>query len=200
MCTNDVLIETLQTRMSQRADAQKGIMKVIEKIVETIKGGSFEQQYKRDTRLLLQRHSQNSRILGDFPWLWAVRHSWELATDSVQVTDSKSFCLSVKISEEMKHHHQRIPELWAHLSKKINGRPLEWVEQVWGGEINKDILVTKPEITWDELLCAYHQRADFTTVHHVVVVQNTPDSIYVIRPQKPFKTFNDIWAWRSWCN
>lgn len=165
-----------------------------------IRGNPLEQQCKQDIRLSLQRYSQNSRILGDFPWLWAVRHSWELATDSVQVNDSKSFCLSVKIADEANYHYQRITELWVHLSKKINGRPLEWVEQVWGSEINKDILESKPKITFDGLLRTYHQRADFTTVHHAVVVQDNPDSILVIRPKKPFKTFNEIWAWISLCS
>lgn len=175
-------------------------MQVIERLIKKIRGSSLEQQCKQDVRLLLQRYNQNNRILGDFPWLWAIRRSWELATDSVQVTDSKSFSFSTKIADDMKHHHQRIPELWVHLSRKINGRPLEWVEQAWGGEINQDILLSEPEITWDKLLCTYRQRTDFTTVHHVVVVQDNPLIILVVRPQKPFKTFNDVWGWNSWCN
>lgn len=194
-----MLIETLQTRMSQRADAQKGSMNVIERIVGAIRGSPLEQQCRQDTRLLLQRYNQNTRILKEFPFLWAVCRSWELATDSMQVTDSKSFGLSAMISEEVKHRHQRIQELWVHLSRSVDGRPLEWVEQVWGGEINNSVLVTDPEITWDGLLRNYHRCADLVTVHHAVVVQRNPRSIYVIRPKTPFETFNDMWAWSSLC-
>src|ERR1035437_4256346 len=129
-------------------------MKTLDRLIEKIAGN-----------LLERRYAQNARILQEFPWMWAVRSSWELSTDLINVTDSMQFDLSSRIADDVKDHREIIIGLWAHGIRSINGRPLESVRKLWESQ-NSDTVPSDREITWNDLV---HNHPKSETILHVAM-------------------------------
>jgi len=147
-------------------------------------------------RELGRRYSQNKRLLQEFPWLWAIRPTWNLALYYIRVSDSKEFDLSTKVMEDMDNRPRRILRMLVHgYSNRFEDGPFhELVASVWEpGQFCDRAL------SWKEHLKSYCW-SERVTILHLIVTCPAPDlSDYtmIIRPAKPFDSFDDVFRAES---
>lgn len=139
-----------------------------------------------------KRMTQNSRILSEFPWLWAVRPAWEMALDSLTVTDSSEYNLVTSAAEDIREHPLRIRSLWAHSIEYTNGLPLESVDCIWENPEVYDVFF-EPDVTWEGKLKAHTDKTRSKLLHVATISGGPYDFIYIIRPRKPHRSFNAMW-------
>ena len=144
---------------------------------------------KISTQSLKGRFCQNNRLLREFPWLWAVRGYWELATDLIQVNNPDQFHLSAQIDDDRTNHPARIGEIWVHGMKSMNGRPLEFVQRIWNEE-DAQKFVPADIKTWEELVRPECRKS---YVMHFAIATAGCEVVTVLRPTKHHESFNALW-------
>lgn len=136
-----------------------------------------------------RRLQRNIRLLEEFPWLWATRSGWDLAVDQIWVTDCKSYDLSTKVGNGIRDRPVRIESFWMFGMRSLNGRPYTFVEQVWQKDGSSEAI---RRVSWEELLNRAAERFH-SQIFYAVTVDYAPDAVTIVRPPKPFQTFNEYW-------
>ena len=171
-------IETIQTRTSQRADAQT--RKVC--MFQTLKGVLGIGQEAKAMKIF----GQNSRILSEFPWLWSLRHEWKLSSVVIKVlrTDFPPF-LSQKVSEE-----NDISGVWIHCWNELNGSVVESVTTVWNVEVQEKPIERICREKWNHAI-TLQSRFLLVPILHIAIISRDGNTVTVFEP-KTMDCFNNV--------
>jgi len=144
-----------------------------------------------DDRSKLQRNANNSsRILREFPWLWAVQHEWQVGYIIMRVSDEDLTPFFRQKVGYMGMGNDRLYGFYIHGMRKFMGGPNEFVTPIWNGRDDLASIRKFPEMEWYQTLTPYLDQSDENacrraSILHIVLVYWGWEAMVVYRPKKP---------------